>query len=155
MDAPIDALRDNQGLSDINFIGINPCNSSVVIRRKEANNNKLLLIILLPLIDSLFLLFILFAILFHRQRSVTNSRPTDQATTTNIGGNLFSIWNYDGKIVFEDIIEATENFDTKYCFGTGGYGSVYKAELSTSQIVDVKKFHSLDEDSEIFDHKSF
>ncbi|XP_026439290.1 MDIS1-interacting receptor like kinase 2-like [Papaver somniferum] len=81
--------------------------------------------------------------------------PTDQARVTNIGSNLFSVWNYDGKIVFEDIIEATEDFDTKYCIGAGGYGSVYKAELSTGQVVAVKKLHPSDEDSEILDLKSF
>ncbi|KAL2337508.1 hypothetical protein Fmac_011954 [Flemingia macrophylla] len=42
-------------------------------------------------------------------------------------GDLFSIWNYDGQIAFEDIIEATEDFDIKYCIGTGGYGSVNRA----------------------------
>jgi len=42
---------------------------------------------------------------------------------------LFSIWNYDGHIAYEDIIEVTEDFDIKYCIGTGGYDSVYKAKL--------------------------
>ncbi|KAI4346080.1 hypothetical protein L6164_013162 [Bauhinia variegata] len=31
----------------------------------------------------------------------------------------FSIWNYDGKVTYEDIIEATNDFDIKYCIGTG------------------------------------
>jgi hypothetical protein len=44
-------------------------------------------------------------------------------------GNLFSIWNYDGHIAYEDIIEATKDFDIKYCIGTDGYDSVYKAKL--------------------------
>ncbi|KAF3435015.1 hypothetical protein FNV43_RR22102 [Rhamnella rubrinervis] len=52
-------------------------------------------------------------------------------------GNLFAIWSYDGKLVYEDIREATENFDAKYCIGVGGTGSVYKAKLSTGQIVAV------------------
>ncbi|KAF7801628.1 MDIS1-interacting receptor like kinase 2-like [Senna tora] len=56
--------------------------------------------------------------------------------------NLFSIWSYDGKLVYEDIREATEGFDMKYCIGVGGHGSVYKAELSTGQVVAVKKLHS-------------
>ncbi|KAL5741196.1 hypothetical protein ACOSP7_027928 [Xanthoceras sorbifolium] len=56
--------------------------------------------------------------------------------------NLFSIWNYDGKIAFEDIIEATEDFDIKYCIGTGGYGSVYRAHLPCGKIVALKKLHN-------------
>ncbi|RZC47679.1 hypothetical protein C5167_040624, partial [Papaver somniferum] len=112
-DAPIDALKKNKGLCSNNSRGLKPCYSSVEIRKKD-DKRKVLLVILLPLIGSLY-----------------------QARATNTGGNLFSIWNYDGKIVFEDIIEATEDFDTKYC------------------VVAVKKLHSLDEDSNIFDLKSF
>ncbi|RZC82045.1 hypothetical protein C5167_044632 [Papaver somniferum] len=154
-DAPIEALKSNKGLCGNNSRGLKPCNSLVVIGRKE-DKHKLLLVILLPLIGSLFLLSILIAIWFRlRKRSVGNIALTDQATSTNAERNLFSIWNYDGKIVFEDVIEATEDFDTKYCIGTGGYGSVYKAELSTGQVVAVKKLHSSDEDSEKSDLKSF
>ncbi|KAJ8433933.1 hypothetical protein Cgig2_001862 [Carnegiea gigantea] len=57
--------------------------------------------------------------------------------------NLFSIWSYDGKLVYEDIKEATQGFDAKYCIGVGGHGSVYKAVLSTGQIVAVKKLKSI------------
>ncbi|KAJ4719109.1 putative Receptor protein kinase [Melia azedarach] len=61
--------------------------------------------------------------------------------TTRRNGDLFSIWNYDGTIAFEDIIRATEDFDIKYCIGTGGYGSVYKAQLPSGNIVALKKLH--------------
>ncbi|KAI4353745.1 hypothetical protein L6164_002674 [Bauhinia variegata] len=65
-------------------------------------------------------------------------------------GSLFSIWNYDGKIAFEDIIEATEDFDIQYCIGTGGYGSVYKAKLPTGRIVAVKKPHTVESQNSRF-----
>ncbi|XP_031396000.1 MDIS1-interacting receptor like kinase 2-like isoform X2 [Punica granatum] len=65
----------------------------------------------------------------------------DQLVATD--ENLFTIWSYDGVIMYENIIEATEEFDSKYCIGSGAYGSVYKARLSTNQIVAVKKFHIL------------
>ena len=58
-------------------------------------------------------------------------------------GDLFSIWSYDGKLVYGDISEATEGFDDKHCIGVGGHGSVYKAKLSTGQVVAVKKLHSV------------
>ncbi|RZC85028.1 hypothetical protein C5167_047813 [Papaver somniferum] len=152
--ASVDALKNNKGFCGDKSRGFNPCNTTAVIERNEKKDNKLFLIILLPLFASLFLLFILCAILFRlRKRSVRNAAGSDRATTTR--RNLFSVWNYDGKIVFEDIIEATEDFDTKYCIGTGGYGSVYKAELSTGQVVAVKKLHPSDEDSEGFELKSF
>ncbi|XP_026438471.1 MDIS1-interacting receptor like kinase 2-like isoform X1 [Papaver somniferum] len=154
-DAPVDSLKNNKGLCGNNSRGLKPCNSLVMIRKKQ-DKHKLLLVILLPFLSSLFLLFILFTILFRlRKRSVRNLVTGNQPSGSNTGRNLFSIWNYDGKIVFEHIIEATKNFDAKFCIGTGGYGSVYKAELSTGQVVAVKKLHSSDEDYEIYDLKSF
>ncbi|KAL5722721.1 non-specific serine/threonine protein kinase [Ranunculus cassubicifolius] len=56
-------------------------------------------------------------------------------------GDLFSIWNYDGKIAYEDIVNATDDFDLKHCIGAGGYGSVYKAKLPSGATVALKKLH--------------
>ncbi|KAF3457512.1 hypothetical protein FNV43_RR02170 [Rhamnella rubrinervis] len=42
-------------------------------------------------------------------------------------------------------IRRYENFDSKYCIGVGGYGTAYKALLSTDQVVAVNKFHENDE----------
>ena len=58
-------------------------------------------------------------------RSKVKKTKPDPVETKN--GDLFSIWNYDGKIAYEDIIKATEDFGIRYCIGTGGYGSFYKA----------------------------
>ncbi|XP_026432351.1 MDIS1-interacting receptor like kinase 2-like [Papaver somniferum] len=157
-DAPFDALRNNRGLCGNHSGGMRSCNSSSTNRRKEIKSDKLAVMkILVPLFGSLFILFLVLAVVFcFRKRFSRNVEHPDQTKSTiNTGKNLFSIWNYDGKLVFEDILEATENFDTKYCIGTGGYGSVYKAVLSTRQVVAVKKLHFPDEDSEMVDLKSF
>ncbi|KAJ7950975.1 putative Receptor protein kinase [Quillaja saponaria] len=74
--------------------------------------------------------------------------------TTTKNGDLFSIWNYDGKIAYEDIIEATEDFDIRYCIGIGAYGSVYKAQLPCGKIIALKKLHHLESQDPSFD-KSF
>ena len=58
--------------------------------------------------------------------------------------DIFSTWNYDRSIAFEDIITATEDFDIRYCIGTGGYGSVYKATLPSGNVIALKKFHHLE-----------
>ncbi|XP_042942872.1 MDIS1-interacting receptor like kinase 2-like [Carya illinoinensis] len=65
-------------------------------------------------------------------------------------GNIFSIWNYDRHIAYEDIIEATEDFDIKYYIGTGGYGSVYKAKLPSGNVVALKKLHQREAENPIF-----
>ncbi|WVZ16984.1 hypothetical protein V8G54_009966 [Vigna mungo] len=74
--------------------------------------------------------------------------------TLLVNGDLFSIWNYDGKIAFEDIITATEDFDIKYCIGTGAYGSVYRAQLPTGKIVSLKKLQRIESQNPSF-NKSF
>ncbi|XP_057745560.1 probable leucine-rich repeat receptor-like protein kinase At1g35710 [Arachis stenosperma] len=69
-------------------------------------------------------------------------------------GDLFSIWNYNGKIAFEDIIEATQDFDIRYCIGTGAYGSVYKAKLPSGKTVALKKLHKTESENPSY-YKSF
>ncbi|KAK8999609.1 hypothetical protein V6N11_070768 [Hibiscus sabdariffa] len=69
-------------------------------------------------------------------------------------GDLFSIWNFDGRIAFEDIIESTNDFDFRYCIGIGGYGSVYRAQLPSGKIVALKKLHRREAEVPAFD-KSF
>ncbi|KAF8012983.1 hypothetical protein BT93_I0986 [Corymbia citriodora subsp. variegata] len=83
-----------------------------------------------------------------------HSTKSVQPETIEKNGNLLSIWNYDGRIAYEDIINATEDFDLKYCIGTGGYGSVYRAQLPNGKVVALKKLHHLEAEDPSFD-KSF
>ncbi|CAL5332970.1 unnamed protein product [Camellia sinensis] len=68
--------------------------------------------------------------------------------------NLFAIWSYDGKMVYENIIEATKDLNARHCIGVGGCGTVYKVELPSGQIVAVKKLHS-SQDGELAYLRSF
>ncbi|KAK3413356.1 hypothetical protein EUGRSUZ_I01922 [Eucalyptus grandis] len=77
-----------------------------------------------------------------------------QSETTQKNGDFLSIWNYDGRIAYEDIINATEDFDIKYCIGTGGYGSVYRAQVPNGKVVALKKLHSF-EGKDLSSNKSF
>ncbi|XP_044477651.1 MDIS1-interacting receptor like kinase 2-like [Mangifera indica] len=67
---------------------------------------------------------------------------------------FLSVLNFDGKTMFEEIVSATENFDAKYCIGSGGFGSVYKAQVLSRAVFAVKKFHSFHLD-EVDDQKEF
>ncbi|GLT40584.1 hypothetical protein SLA2020_147050 [Shorea laevis] len=69
-------------------------------------------------------------------------------------GDIFSIWNFNGRVAYEDIIEATEDFDIRYCIGTGGYGNVYRALLPNGKVVALKKLHQREAKEPTFD-KSF
>lgn len=47
---------------------------------------------------------------------------------------LLSILNFEGKLVYEEIITATNDFNSKFFIGSSGYGNVYGVELSSEDI---------------------
>ncbi|KAK9193066.1 hypothetical protein WN944_003762 [Citrus x changshan-huyou] len=101
--------------------------------------------IFLPL--SLVLPFIIFGFILLFKRQNKNLKRNSRAAKN---GDVFSVWNYDGKILYEDLINATEDFHIKYCIGTGGYGSVYKAELPDGKVVALKKLHHSETEDSAF-----
>jgi hypothetical protein len=132
-----DTLIGNKYLCS-NFMAFPPClptrNKSIVTKAK----------ICVPIAISLGLRGFLLC-----RRMV--KKPQFKSRKETKHGNLFSIWNYDGHIAYEDIIEATEDFDIKYCIGTGGYGSVYKAKLPCEKVIALKKLHRLKVENQTFD----
>uniref|UniRef100_A0A2N9GI99 non-specific serine/threonine protein kinase n=1 Tax=Fagus sylvatica TaxID=28930 RepID=A0A2N9GI99_FAGSY len=148
-EAPITALQNNKGLCG-NATGLEAC-PKMIPNLPSKRNNQFLVIILVSFLGTLFIIFIIVGVSLILCRRV---RKTEAKSKEAQNDNLFAIWSYDGKMVYENIIDATEEFDSKYCIGVGGYGSVYKAELPTSQVVAVKKLHSLP-DGEICNQKAF
>ncbi|XP_057741199.1 MDIS1-interacting receptor like kinase 2-like isoform X2 [Arachis stenosperma] len=138
-----------KGFHAKSLIGNTPrsVNSSVQVQKTEKPRN--LIVIALP-ITCCFLFIIFVGILCYIR--CTNKVKFEQSSKKD--GDLFSIWNYDGKIAFEDIIEATQDFDIRHCIGTGAYGSVYKAQLPSGKIVALKKLHQRESQNPSFD-KSF
>ncbi|ESR59324.1 hypothetical protein CICLE_v10017805mg [Citrus x clementina] len=96
-------------------------------------------------------MFIIFARLLLVKRKYKKPELKERATNSI---DVFSVWNYDGRIVYEDLIRATEDFDIRYCIGTGGYGSVYKAQLPNGKVFALKKLHT-SETEELAFIKSF
>ena len=137
-DAPNEAFQNNKGLCG-NVTGLKPC-PQMTHNPLHRKGNNYVIIILVPLLGTLFLIFITFQVAHICSQRVMK---IENKLTSTQNDDLFAIWSFDGKMVYENIIEATEEFSSKYCIGLGGYGSVYKAELPTSQVVAVKKLHSL------------
>ncbi|KAF7836346.1 MDIS1-interacting receptor like kinase 2-like [Senna tora] len=67
----------------------------------------------------------------------------------------FSIWYFNGRVVYEDIIEATEGFDDKYCIGEGAFGNVYKVVMAGGEVFAVKKLRCEAENLDIQSIKAF
>ncbi|XP_076945897.1 uncharacterized protein LOC143617128 [Bidens hawaiensis] len=146
-EAPMEALGHNKGLC-----GNNTGLDCPIQARNQGNKRKVLIVMLIifPTLGCMLLLFYIGFIFFYlhkRNQNDTNIRT--QVTETD----HFTIWSHDGKMVYESIIEALEDFDMKHIVGAGGHGTVYKAELST-EVLAVKKTHA-PEDGETQNLKSF
>ncbi|XP_060673852.1 MDIS1-interacting receptor like kinase 2-like [Ziziphus jujuba] len=131
IEAPELALENNKGLCG-NNTSLKPCSTS------KENSNKVVLSLIVSVSGTLFLLFAIFGVLFIRQKIKKNKFVPRE---TQVFQTFFAAWRHDGKKVYEEIVEATENFDSKYCIGVGGNGSVYKTLLSNGQVIAVKNFH--------------
>ena len=94
-----DRFMGNKNLcGDIN--GFPPCPPSSQTMRQVK--------IFVPL--TVFFILLLLKYFFHSRCRV---RKTQSKSTGTKNGDMFSIWNYDGKIANEDIIKVTEDFDIR------------------------------------------
>ncbi|KAF6165645.1 hypothetical protein GIB67_006232 [Kingdonia uniflora] len=135
-----DAFKNNKDLCD-NVSGLQACDSSGISKSNAMDKHKVVIIIILSLLGVLFLILASAGVFFIFYRKKIDVKEDQE----EIQKDLFCLWNYDGNIVYEDIIEATENFSPVHCIGREGYGSVYKVELSMGQVVAVKKLHPLED----------
>ncbi|KAK0600764.1 hypothetical protein LWI29_018227 [Acer saccharum] len=128
------------------FTRSTPTTSTITnVEEKPRKMTIRLIIILLPV--TTLLIFLVFCI---RLLVKSKDRKANFETKVTKTGDIFTIWNFDGRIAYEDIVAATENFDIKYCIGTGGYGSVYKAMLPTGKLIALKKLHQSEIEDPIF-----
>ena len=142
-EAPFEAFINNHGLCG-NVTGLKPC-----IPLTQKKNNRFMMIMIIS--STSFLLCIFMGISFTLYWRARNRKRKSSETPCE---DLFAIWSHDGEILYQDIIEVTEDFNSKYCIGSGGQGTVYKAELPTGRVVAVKKLHP-PQDGEMSHLKAF
>ncbi|XP_022752331.1 MDIS1-interacting receptor like kinase 2-like [Durio zibethinus] len=125
-EASFDALRSNKGLCG-NATGLMPC--AVAATSDGHRKSSKVIIFIFP---------------------YSLPKEPNQKIRVNRAqfGDFFTLWGYNGRILYENIIEATEDFSSNNCIGSGGYGAVYKAALPIGEVVAVKKLHQ-SEDSMI------
>ena len=136
-----ESLDYNKGSCDV-IKGLSRC---------KKRHQIMLIIIIVSLFATLLLLAAILGFLFHKRR-INKNQLVETKKVKN--ADLFSIWDYDGVIAYHDIIQATENFDIRYCIGTGGYGSVYRARLPSGKVVALKKLHGWESENPAY-MKSF
>ncbi|KAI3419309.1 Protein kinase domain-containing protein [Psidium guajava] len=123
--------------------GFQPCNAKLPESTVQQKSRKLWIILGVSSSVVLFLIGVLL------RKSILSRRRMKSASTRIAGlnsRNVFSVLNYDGKVVYEDIVKATDGFDDKYCIGEGGSGRVYRALLPTGHALAIKKIRSSEGD---------
>ncbi|CAL9024421.1 unnamed protein product [Prunus brigantina] len=111
-------LKGNKGLCGKVGVLLPPCNA-----HGSKKDHKLIFSLLAVFV----LVFAFFTIIF----VIVQRKKKHQDTKQNhMHGEIsFSVLNFDGKSMYEEIIRATEDFDSIYCIGKGGHGSVYRVNL--------------------------
>ncbi|KAK3199326.1 hypothetical protein Dsin_022741 [Dipteronia sinensis] len=117
---------------------------SIVLENRTKYDDVRFIRMLLPI--TILVVVIIIGISYLIIKCNNNNKDSQFKSKASKSGDVFSIWNYDGRIAYGDIIDATEDFDIKYCIGTGGYGSVYKAQLPNGKVVALKKLHRSESD---------
>ncbi|XP_039161199.1 MDIS1-interacting receptor like kinase 2 [Eucalyptus grandis] len=148
-EAPFEAVQHNKGLCG-NVAGLQKCNISTMSKKHNQHSGARILIIpVLSFLGFLVLssfLIVLIIIYCHRRKIIKRER---NALTETNDLDFLHILSFDGKILYEQIMEATEGFHSKYYLGEGAYGVVYKADLPTDQTLAVKKNPSSQEDETV------
>ncbi|PRQ21430.1 putative protein kinase RLK-Pelle-LRR-XI-1 family [Rosa chinensis] len=144
------SLEGNNGLCG-NVVGLQPCNPSAGNKSTSNKDRKLVFLIVFPVLGVILLALLGIAFIRRRRRRRMQYQHTEQSYVQN---EVFAIANFDGRKMYGQIMEATDSFDTAYCIGKGGYGTVYKAKLPSGSIVAVKKLYPV-HDSEEASQKEF
>ncbi|KAK7347503.1 hypothetical protein VNO80_22035 [Phaseolus coccineus] len=148
---PVD-LSNNKNLCG-NIQGLQPCNVSLTKPDGggSSNKNKVVIPIVASLGGALIISLVCVGIVFFCYKRKSRARRQKSSIKKL---NPFSIWYFNGRVVYGDIIEATKNFDPQYCIGEGALGKVYKAEMK-GQVYAVKKLKCDAENLDIESIKTF
>ncbi|XP_047167182.1 MDIS1-interacting receptor like kinase 2-like [Vigna umbellata] len=91
-----------------------------------------------------------------RRRHIINNLDEVSKSNEKSDQPISVVCGRDGKFSFSDLVKATDDFNDKYCVGKGGFGSVYRAQLPTGQVVAVKRLNiSYSDDIQPMNRHSF
>ncbi|KAL7609721.1 hypothetical protein Lser_V15G11867 [Lactuca serriola] len=143
------SIEGNPGVCG-NITGVKLCADQMIKKKNNPSHHGVILVIIFPLIGAAVLLglFTYGLIAYRQQKKRSPHKPLDEESR-----GYFSITSFDGGVVYDDILKATNDFDEACSIGTGGYGTVYKADIQPNNVVAVKKLHS--SSSENVDHNGF
>ncbi|CAO2814644.1 unnamed protein product [Amaranthus hypochondriacus] len=121
--------------------GMKPCTDAEVSSISPGKHDHVRIIVIACLAGVLpVLALVACSVLFYRRRGLAQHEQNE--THGLRPKDVFSVLKFDGKVVYNDIVRATENFHSLYCVGSGASGIVYKTELPNGQVLAVKKLYS-------------
>jgi tRNA A-37 threonylcarbamoyl transferase component Bud32 len=131
-----------------------PCGVINIKKNDTKISRKIIIITILSFFGALITMLSLWGIYLKNSRTRRTTKP--QSISKDLHrGDIFTVWNFDGRDVYDDIIKLTENFNEKYCIGIGGHARVYKVILRPENIIiAVKKIQLSCADNSI-DTKAF
>uniref|UniRef100_A0A7N0U8Y4 non-specific serine/threonine protein kinase n=1 Tax=Kalanchoe fedtschenkoi TaxID=63787 RepID=A0A7N0U8Y4_KALFE len=84
----------------------------------------------IPVFFALLAVSLIFALIYHKRKS---------SKVVSIKRKVVVTFADAPEVDYEDVTRATGNFSVRNLIGTGGFGSTYRAELSTGDVVAVKR----------------
>ncbi|KAL9285073.1 hypothetical protein ACSQ67_024603 [Phaseolus vulgaris] len=150
--ATAEAYAGNSGLcGDIKGL---TCPKSFSPDKSGGVKNKVLLGVIIP-VCALFMVIISVGVILGRRHDKKHLDEESKRVEKS-DQPISVVWGRDGKFTFSDLVKATDDFNDKYCIGKGGFGSVYRAQLLTGQVVAVKRLNVSDsEDIPAMKRQSF
>ncbi|KAL9285072.1 hypothetical protein ACSQ67_024602 [Phaseolus vulgaris] len=140
--ATAEAYAGNSGLcGDIKGL---TCPKSLSPNKSGGVNKKVLLGVIIPVCALLIGIISVGVILGRRHDKKHLDEESKRVEKSD--QPISVVWGRDGKFTFSDLVKATDDFNDKYCIGKGGFGSVYRAQLLTGQVVAVKRLNVSDSD---------
>ncbi|VAI00449.1 unnamed protein product [Triticum turgidum subsp. durum] len=135
--APIKWFRHNKKLCGV-VKGLPTCD--LPRSSEQGKKSGAILLAIIPIVVSF--VFITAVVTWQCKKKKPRTETANEVQQTN----MFSVWNFDGEDVYNKIVDATKNFSSSHCIGTGGNGSVYRAQLPTGELFAVKKIHMTEDD---------
>ncbi|THU73300.1 hypothetical protein C4D60_Mb04t21360 [Musa balbisiana] len=149
--APAKWFVHNKGLCGV-VKGLPPCVSYTARKDNGSKHHRAIVSAITASVVVLFILLVFLGAFSLLKKTKKHSMPYED--NGNKEAIEFCVFNFDGRYAYKDIVAATEDFNEKYCIGSGAYGSVYRAELASGQMLAVKKIH-LQEDETTSNEQSF
>ncbi|CAN6323784.1 unnamed protein product [Urochloa humidicola] len=134
-------LSGNPGLCG-DIAGLDPCRlepGGGGASRRQITMRRIIAVAMVSVAAALLAFVAAAACVLARRRRQLAGADTASSGSAAALITTASVWGKDAAFSFADIVAATEHFSDAYCIGTGGFGTVYCADLPGGLSLAVKR----------------